>query len=131
MAELATGMMIICFPTLPSLLQHVKRQPSRSQPSRSLLEIAQSARYTNNSERYYELDQSRVTGIGQQSVEAGHIELPGVDRPFAGACGQTGQIVNNIQGGRPLQEPFWSALPKDPVSGRKILKTVTVEQMRS
>lgn len=114
MAELATGMMIICLPTLPGLL----RKRRKGQQSRSLFDTAQSVRYAN-SERYYELDRSRLSDNDKQISRLEHVESSDTDSP----------IVNEIQGGYAMPEFSWN-YGNEQAAG-KILKTVTVEQRRA
>ena len=123
-AELATGMMIICLPTLPGIFQGRHKR----QPSRSILEgSGRSARYQNS----YRI--SGMEGYSSQDNDGRlfrneYVELSDIHHNFPAAGGKPGTVTNRIEGGYSPPERSSDEFPT-PASG-EILKTVTLEQRR-
>lgn len=125
MGELATGMMIICLPTIPSLFQKRRRDYS----PRDHLETGQSSRYAAN-ERYYRLDRSRVSDHERQLSGVAPFELAHMEGGGSRVPGDNERIINEIRGGYLLSVSGGND-NKEQKPGEGILKTVTVEHRSS
>ena len=126
MAELATGMMIICLPTLPPLLSKCReRHEGRSSPRAN----GESSSRRANTPRLSRKDAMALrvnNGFPFSNIPV----RPSVDgASFLGARNNISSITNDIQGGQSSSEV---TSPKDikPTS-KEILKTVTVTQSRA
>ena len=125
MAELATGMMIICLPTLPALLSKCrKRHQGKSSPWAN----GDSSSRRANTPRLSRKNASALrlnNGLPFSNIP---VKPCGDGARFLGAGHHVGSITNDIQGGQSLSE---GASPNNikPTS-KEILKTVTVTQTR-
>ena len=120
MAELATGMMVICLPTLPGVFVRRKIQPTRS----IIHSSSQYARY-GNSRHYAEIEEFRGLHRDKKESTVEENELSDVSVHYALGSSHTPSVINRIQGGYSPPDTLDRGY-NDPASG-KILKTVTVE----
>ena len=114
MAELALGVIIICLPTLPSLLRRNRSNHSLGNP----FETEHSPQYPAN-DRYYRLNRPRLSDNGRQFSKTDRVEPPDTTV-------QAEHVINEIHGGY-LGEAPRSRYDDNPEPGM-ILKTVTIEQ---